>query len=126
MKPMNKKARRLLFWGYFWRYGIIALTILLPAISFMILSYIGVLKEYAYIVLFSFTIPFIIMGADYILAAIFKWPHILLVNQSANHRKMNPYDLNWYDFSVKEFIVIGVILLVAGIGLSIIFLYKLL
>ena len=120
-KPNKKKNNRLIFWGYFWRYGIIALAFLLPTILSIIMSNIESLNKYAkYVIAPSIGLPLCAMGIDYILACIFKFPHILLVNQSASHQKMDPDDLDWNSISIKEFIGIGAICLILGIFFMII------
>ena len=62
------------------------------------------------------------MGLDYILACIFEWDHILLVNQSSYHNKMNPNDLDFNDLNKKEFISIGILFFILGVAILVIFL----
>ena len=62
------------------------------------------------------------MGLDYILACIFEWNHILLVNQSSNHNKINPNDLDFNDLNKKEFIVIGILFFILGVAILVVFL----
>ena len=62
------------------------------------------------------------MGLDFILACIFEWNHILLVNQSSNHNKMNPNDLDFNDLNKKEFIVIGILFFILGVAILVLFL----
>ena len=120
------KKKKLLFWGYFWRYGIILLTIIVPSLIGIILKNIKVAEKYAESSFFFFMgIGFLAMGIDYILAVILKMPHILLVNQSAYHIKMNPDDLDWEDISRKEFIMIGIIFVVLGILFEVVTISKL-
>ena len=62
------------------------------------------------------------MGLDFILACIFEWDHILLVNQSSNHNKMNPNDLDFNDLNKKEFISIGILFFILGVAILVVFL----
>ena len=55
------------------------------------------------------------MGLDYILACAFKWKHILLVEQSVNHVKMDPDRASWSNFKSKDFIIVGIIFIVFGL-----------
>ena len=92
---MTKKLheRRLLITAYFWRYGIIALAFLLPIIFGCIFYNIESLNAYtAFAVFISAGIPFIAMGADYILGCIFEFNHMILIDQDCSHQKMNPYN----------------------------------
>ena len=114
MKRFNPK--RLLILGYFWRYGIIALIFVLPAISYLIFSNINSLQLYTpYALFISIGLPMCAMGIDYILGCIFEFDHIILVNTSASHGKMDPYNLTW-NVSKKEFIFIGSFFLLLGIA----------
>ena len=61
------------------------------------------------------------MGLDYILACIFEWDHILLVNQSSYHNKMNPNDLDFNDLNKKEFICIGIFFFILGVAILVLF-----
>ena len=56
------------------------------------------------------------MGIDYILSCIFKWDHMILVDQSWYHQKMNTYNLTW-NVNIKEFILVGCVFLFFGICL---------
>ena len=62
------------------------------------------------------------MGLDYVLACIFEWDHMLLVNQSSYHNKMNPNDLDFNDLNKKEFIGIGIFFFILGVAILVIFL----
>lgn len=120
------KKKKLLFWGYFWRYGIILLTIILPLVIGIILKNIKVAEKYAESSFFFLMgIGLLAMGIDYILAIILKMPHILLVCQSAYHGKMNPDNLDWENIDKNEFIMIGIMLVVLGILFEVITINKL-
>ena len=62
------------------------------------------------------------MGLDCIFECIFEWDHILLVNQSSHHNKMNPNDLDFNDLNKKEFIGIGIFFFILGVATLVIFL----
>ena len=55
------------------------------------------------------------MGLDYILACAFKWKHILLVEQSVSHAKMDPDRASWSDFESKDIIIAGIVFVVFGV-----------
>lgn len=115
------KKRSLLFWGYFWRYGSIFLTIALSFLVGLILLNIESTKKYATLVFcLVFGGGFIATGLDYILAIVFKKPHILLMNQSASHQRMNPDDISWEDISKKDWIGVGSIFIALGAGLIVV------
>ena len=55
------------------------------------------------------------MGIDYIVAVVCKLPHIVLVDQSASHQKMNPDDIVWDGFNKKEWIAVGLLFGIIGL-----------
>ena len=121
-KEIEKKNKRLLFLGFFFRYGLCIIAILVPFI-FIIIGDILNKKDLFYTIGFIFfPLSIIVMGLDYILACIFEWDHILLVNQSSNHNKMNPNDLDFNDLNKKEFISIGILFFILGVAILVIFL----
>ena len=121
-KEIEKKNKRLLFLGFFFRYGICIIAILVPFI-FIIIGDILNKKDLFYTIGFTFfPLSIIVMGLDYILACIFEWDHILLVNQSSYHNKMNPNDLDFNDLNKKEFISIGILFFILGVAILVIFL----
>lgn len=121
-KEIEKKNKRLLFLGFFFRYGLCIIAILVPFI-FIIIGDILNKKDLFYTIGFIFfPLSFIVMGLDFILACIFEWNHILLVNQSSNHNKMNPNDLDFNDLNKKEFISIGILFFILGVAILVIFL----
>lgn len=121
-KEIEKKNKRLLFLGFFFRYGICIVAIGVPFI-FMIIGDILNKKDLFYTIGFTFfPLSFIVMGLDYILACIFEWNHILLVNQFSHHNKMDPNDLDFNDLNKKEFIGIGIFFFILGVVTLVIFL----
>lgn len=123
-KEIEKKNKRLLFLGFFFRYGLCIIAILVPFI-FIIIGDILNKKDLFYTIGFIFfPLSIIVMGLDYILACIFEWDHILLVNQSSNHNKMNPNDLDFNDLNKKEFIGIGIFFFILGVAILVIFLFS--
>ena len=121
-KEIEKKNKRLLFLGFFFRYGLCITAIGVPFI-FIIIGDILNKKDLFYTIGFTFfPLSIIVMGLDYILACIFEWDHILLVNQSSYHNKMNPNDLDFNDLNKKEFISIGIFFFILGVAILVIFL----
>lgn len=121
-KEIEKKNKRLLFLGFFFRYGLCIIAILVPFI-FIIIGDILNKKDLFYTIGFIFfPLSIIVMGLDYILACIFEWDHILLVNQSSYHNKMNPNDLDFNDLNKKEFISIGIFFFILGVAILVLFL----
>ena len=121
-KEIEKKNKRLLFLGFFFRYCLCITAILVPFI-FIIIGDILNKKDLFYTIGFIFfPLSIIVMGLDYILACIFEWDHILLVNQSSYHNKMNPNDLDFNDLNKKEFIGIGIFFFILGVAILVIFL----
>ena len=121
-KEIEKKNKRLLFLGFFFRYGLCITAIGVPFI-FIIIGDILNKKDLFYTIGFIFfPLSIIVMGLDYILACIFEWDHILLVNQSSYHNKMNPNDLDFNDLNKKEFISIGILFFILGVAILVLFL----
>ena len=121
-KEIEKKNKRLLFLGFLFRYGLIIIAIVVPLI-FIIIGDLINKEDLFYTIGFTFfPLSLIVMGLDFILACIFEWDHILLVNQSASHNIMNPNDLNWNDINKKEFIGIGIFFTLLGLAIMILFL----
>lgn len=121
-KEIEKRNKRLLFLGFFFRYGICIVAIGVPFI-FITIGDILNKKDLFYTIGFTFfPLSFIVMGLDYILACIFEWNHILLVNQSSYHNKMDPNDLDFNDLNKKEFIGIGIFFFILGVATLVIFL----
>lgn len=121
-KEIEKKNKKLLFLGFFFRYGICIVAIEVPFI-FVIIGDILNKKDLFYTIGFTFfPLSLIVMGLDYVLACIFEWDHILLVNQSSYHNKMNPNDLDFNDLNKKEFIGIGIFFFILGVAILVIFL----
>ena len=121
-KEIEKRNKRLLFLGFFFRYGLCIIAILVPFI-FIIIGDIVNKKDLFYTIGFIFfPLSIIVMGLDYILACIFEWNHILLVNQSSYHNKMNPNDIDFNDLNKKEFIGIGILFFILGVAILVIFL----
>ena len=121
-KEIEKKNKRLLFLGFLFRYGLIIIAIVVPLIFIIIGDLINKEELFYTIGFIFFPLSMIVLGLDNILAPIFKWKHILLVNQSASHNIMNPNDLNWNDLSKKEYIAIGIFFTLLGLALMILFL----
>ncbi len=115
-KRMVKQYRNQIFLGFFWRYGMIIIAFLMMFITIVLCKNIKGLYDYRkYIVFPSFGLPLFIMGVDYVLACVFKWKHILLVEQSTNHLKMDPDRASWDNFSSKDFIIVGIVFIVFGV-----------
>lgn len=115
-----KQRRKEIFTGFFWRYGILIIAFLNFCISSILCLNIDVMKDYGpYIIFPSFGLPLFIMGLDYVLACVFKWKHILLVEQSVSHAKMDPDRASWTDFECKDIIVAGIIFMILGLLLMI-------
>lgn len=113
MKKFNSK--KLLAVAYFWRYGIVGVVFILPVIVGLIFFNNEFLHSYTpHAILISIGLPLCAMGIDDILGCIFEFDHIILVNQSSSHLKMDPYNLIW-NVSKKEFIATGIIFLFLGL-----------
>ena len=121
-KEIEKKNKRLFFLGFFFRYGICITDIGVPFIFIIIVDILNKKDLFYTIGFIFFPLSIIVMGLDYILACIFEWDHILLVNQSSYHNKMNPNDLDFNDLNKKEFISIGILFFILGVAILVIFL----
>ena len=100
------------FWSFFWRYGFF---ILLPIEIFIVLILPDISSNWIFIL---FGITFIAVGLDYIIASIYKFPHIYCVNQSMKHQFITyyPYEMDWKNnFDKKDMITVGIIFNVIGV-----------
>ena len=113
---MKNNGRTILFWAYFWRYGIIALAIL----PFLIVGGIGAITDnYNYtlllIALFNMPSELIVTGIYYIIGAKMEFTHLCCVYQSMSHKKMDPYRAEWTDKDKKDLKNVGIALLIVGV-----------
>ena len=111
---MNRD-KKILFWAYFWRYGIIALAIL----PFLIVGGISAITDnYNYtlflVALLNMPSVLIVTGIYYIIGTKLEFTHLCCVSQSMSHQKMNPYRVEWTEHDKKEMIGAGIALLVIG------------
>ena len=112
---MNRD-KKILFWAYFWRYGIIALAIL----PFLIVGGIGAITDnYNYtlflVALLNMPSVLIVTGIYYIIGTKLEFTHLYCVNQSMSHQKMDPYRAEWTDADKKDMKKVGITLLIVGI-----------
>ena len=115
-KEMKKKHKRLLFWGFFWRYGVIILTLLLPLLLVLIFKDTECLNGYMDVLFMgTFSAGLCVMGIAYLVGVICEKPFILLCEQLALHSKMDPTCLSWEGFNKKEWIGVATIFLVLGL-----------
>ena len=106
-------ANSIKFWSFFWRYGFI---ILIP-IEMMVILFIPNINPIWMFILFGIT--FISAGLDYIIASLYKMPHIYCVNQSIKHQLVTyyPYEMDWKNnFDQKNIIKCGIIFNVMGLS----------
>ncbi len=113
---MKNNDRTILFWAYFWRYGIIALAIL----PFLIVGGIGAITDnYNYtlllIALFNMPSVLIVTGIYYIIGTKMEFTHLCCVYQSMSHKKMDPYRAEWTDKDKKDLKNVGIALLIVGV-----------
>ena len=105
----------MLFLGHFWTYGIFFLTFLLFFICEVLCHNVESLKEYTWISSIVLGIGVCSAGINLIIAAIFRKPHILLIEQFTTHQKMNPDEITWNEFDGKPYIGAGILLCVLGL-----------
>ena len=89
---MKNNDRTILYWAYFWRYGIIALAIL-PLLIDGGISTITDNYNYTLLLIALFSMPSVLMvtGIYYIIGTKLEFTHLCCVYQSMNHKKMDPY-----------------------------------
>ena len=105
-------ANSIKFWSFFWRYGFI---ILIPIEMIVILIIPNTNPIWMFLL---FGITFIAAGLDYIIASIYKMPHIYCVSQSIKHQFVTyyPYEMDWKNnFDKKDMIKGGIIFNVIGL-----------
>lgn len=105
-------VNKIKFWSFFWRYGII---ILIPIEMILLILIPNIHPAWLMII---FSVNFITAGLDYIIASIYKMPHIYCVSQSIRHQLVTyyPYEMDWKNnFDKKEMIKGGIILIVIGL-----------
>ncbi len=111
---MNRD-KKILFWAYFWRYGIIALAIL----PFIIIGGIGAITDnfnYTLVMIALFNMPsvLILTGIYYIIGTKLEFTHLCCVSQSMNHQKMDPYRVEWTEHDKKEMKNSGIVMMIVG------------
>lgn len=112
---MKNNGRTILFWAYFWQYGIIALGIL----PFIIIGGISAITDnynYTLIVVSLLCMPssLIVAGIYYIIGAKLEFAHIRCVLQSMRHEKMDPFSVEWTVSNKKEIRNTGIVMTVIG------------
>lgn len=113
---MKNNDRTILFWAYFWRYGIIALAIL-PLLIVGGISTITDNYNYTLFLISLFSMPsvLIVTGIYYIIGTKLEFTHLCCVYQSMSHKKMDPYRAEWTDKDKKDLKNVGITLLIVGI-----------
>ena len=104
-------VNKIKFWSFFWRYGII---ILIPIEMILFILIPNIHPAWLNII---FSVNFITAGLDYIIASIYKMPHIYCVSQSIRHQLVtyDPYEMDWKNnFDKKQIIGIGVTFIIFG------------
>lgn len=105
-------AKTIKFWSFFWEYGF---CILIPLEMALILL-IPITNSIWIFVLFGKN--FIIPGLDYILASIYKMPHIYCISQRIRRQRVTyyPYEMDWKNnFDKKNMITIGIVFTMIGL-----------
>lgn len=120
----SKKERRIILLGYLWRWGSIGLILLVPIVTFIICEAMCVSPQTSYtLVVISMGSAFVGVGIYDIVGAVRGFKHVLVSLQIAYHlpiRSINPRR-QWRRDEKKEYIGVGVVFLVFGLAIIILF-----
>ncbi len=108
-------VNKIKFWSFFWRYGIIIL------IPIEMILFILIPDMHPVWLMIIFSVNFIAAGLDYIIASIYKMPHIYCVCQSIRHQLVTyyPYEMDWKNnFDKKGMVKSGIILIAVGLVIT--------
>ena len=120
----SKKERRVITFGYLWRWGSIVIILLIPAIVFGICNLLSIEREIQALVAFlSMGITMFCVGAYDIIGTVLEFKHILVSLQLASHlpfQNINPRR-GWTKSEKREYIGVGIIFVVLGLAFITIF-----
>ena len=119
----SKRERRIISLGYLWRWGSIAVILIIPAIAFGICSPLNIPEQTkGYIVFLSAGITMLCVAVYEIVGTVLGLKHLLVALQLMYHlpaQRLNPRR-DWTKSEKREYIGIGIFFATLGIAIIII------
>ena len=120
----SKRERRIISLGYLWRWGSIAVILIIPVIAFGICSLFNIPEQTNGYILFLFAgITMLCIAVYEIVGTVLGLKHLLVALQLMYHlpaQSLNPRR-DWTKAEKREYIGIGIIFAALGIAIIIIF-----
>ena len=116
----NKKERRAIMLGHLWRWGSIALILLVPAIAYGICNLLNTGTETQGVVTFlSLGITMFCVGVYNIIGTALEFKHVFVSLQLASRhipfQNINP-SRGWTKYEKRDYIFVGIIFAVFGLA----------
>ena len=116
----SKRENRIIELGYFWHWGSIVITFLIPAITFWICNLLNTdPKAQGLLTSLSAGIIMVCIGAYEIIGTVLEFKHLLVSLQLATHipfQNINPKRA-WTKAEKRDYICIGTIFLIIGLSI---------
>ena len=120
----SKKERRIITFGYLWRWGSIVIILLIPAIAFGICNLVNTEPEIqGFVTFLSAGIAMFCVGTYDIIGTVLEFKHILVSLQLATKipfQNINPRR-EWTKSEKREYIGVGIIFIILGLAFISIF-----
>lgn len=120
----SKRERRIISLGYLWRWGSIAVILIIPVIAFGICSLFNIPEQTkGYILFLSAGITMLCVAVYEIVGTVLGLKHLLVALQLTYHlpaQSLNPRR-DWTKSEKREYIGVGIIFAALGIAIIIIF-----
>lgn len=121
----NRKERRAIMLGHLWRWGSIALILLIPAIAYGICSLLNTETEtQGFVTFLSAGITMFCVGVYNIIGTVLEFKHVFVSLQLASRhipfKNFNP-SRGWAKSEKRDYIFVGIIFAVFGLAIITIF-----
>lgn len=120
----SRKERQVIRLGFLWRWGSIAMILLVPAITFVICNLLNTEPEtQGFVAVLSAGITMLCVGTYDIIGTVLEFRHILVSLQLASHipfQNINPRR-DWTKSEKREQIGVGIIFVILGSAIITIF-----
>ena len=114
----SKKEQQVITLGYLWRWGSIAMILLVPAIAFVICNLLNTEPDtQGFVAFFSAGFTMLCVGTYDIIGTVFEFKHILVSLQLASHipfQNINPRRA-WTKSEKREHIGVGIVFVILGL-----------
>ena len=120
----SKKEQQVITSGYLWRWGSIAMILLVPTIAFVICNLLNTEPDtQGFVTLLSAGFTMLCVGTYDIIGTAFEFKHILVSLQLARHTPLQNIDprRDWTKSEKREHIGTGIIFVILGLAIITIF-----